>query len=51
MNIILVVTQAFGPHGKGDHISDPVLISEILAGEYSGHVVRIRAPAASSQEH
>jgi hypothetical protein len=51
MQIILVVTQAFGPHAKGDHIADPVLISETLASEYSGHVVRIQVPITTAQEH
>ncbi len=48
MNVILVVTRAFGPHAKGDHLSDPATVAETLAGEYSGHVVRVLAPSANA---
>jgi hypothetical protein len=46
MNIQLVVVQAFGPHAKGDCITDPAQIQTILAGENARHVVRVTAPAA-----
>ena len=51
MNFVLVVTHAFGSHAKGDQITDPSLISQILASENSGYVVRIAAPAATKLEH
>jgi hypothetical protein len=46
MNIHLVVVQAFGPYGKGDHITDPTQIATILASAHAGHVVRV----ATAQE-
>ncbi len=46
MNIQLVVVQAFGPHAKGDCITDQAQIQTILAGENASHVVRVSTPAA-----
>ena len=37
---VLVVTNPFGGHEKGDRIKDPKQIEEILAGEHAHHVVR-----------
>jgi hypothetical protein len=46
MNIQLVVVQAFGPHAKGDCITDPAQIQTILAGGNAGRVVRVTLPTA-----
>ncbi len=43
MNIHLIVVQAFGPHAKGDRVTDPAEIASILAGEHAGHVIKILA--------
>ncbi len=48
MNIQLVVVRGFGPHAKGDCITDPAQIQTILAGENASHVVRIPAPAPAA---
>jgi len=49
MNIHLVVVQAFGPHAKGDHITDPTSITSILASPNAPKVVRIQAPSAAQE--
>ena len=52
MNIHLVVVQAFGPHDKGSHITDPVEVAAVLASDHAGHVVRVAAPDPTEpQEH
>ena len=50
MNFHLVVVQAFGPHAKGAHVTDPADISAILASEHSDHVVKVQDPAAVPAE-
>lgn len=42
MNYHLVVVRAFGSHAKGDAITDPDTIAEVLAGEQRASVVRVR---------
>ena len=42
MEFILVVVQAFGPHAVGDVVRDGAAITDILASEHAGHVVRVR---------
>ncbi len=44
MNIHLAVVRSFGPHAKGDRITDATDIAVILAGENSDKVVRLSAP-------
>lgn len=39
--LALVVTNPFGGHEKGDQITDPDQIKEILEGEHAHHVVRV----------
>ena len=46
MNIHLVVVQAFCPHAKGDHITDPTDVASVLASDHAGHVVRIETADA-----
>jgi hypothetical protein len=46
MNFHLIVVQGFGPHAKGDRVTDATEVATILAGENASHVVRIPAPAA-----
>lgn len=40
----LVVTNAFDGHQRGDVISDAEIVTEIMAGEHKGDVVRVEAP-------
>lgn len=42
----LVVVRAFGPHAKGDSVTDADAIATILAGENAADVVRV---ASSTQ--
>jgi hypothetical protein len=44
MNIHLVVVQGFGPHAKGDRITDPAEVAATLAGESADKVVRLSVP-------
>lgn len=39
----LVATQSFGPYVKGEDITDPQAIAEILAGENAANVVKTAA--------
>lgn len=39
--IALVVVHPFGDHQKGDHITDPALIAEILDSEHAASVVKV----------
>ncbi len=49
MTSTLVVVRPFGAHAKGDVVSDPAAVAQILAGENAHCVVRVVAsPAASS---
>ncbi len=48
MNIHLVVVRSFGPHAKGDRITDPTDIAAILAGENADKVVRLAMPDFST---
>jgi hypothetical protein len=48
MTVHLVVVRAFGPYAKGDLVTAPAEVAEILAGEHAGHVVRVRAPSSTS---
>jgi hypothetical protein len=49
MNIHLVVVQAFGPHAKGDPITDPATTASILASPNAPKVVRIQAPSTAQE--
>lgn len=46
MAIKLIVIESFAGYGKGDEITDPNMIRQILEGENSGHVVQAAAPEA-----
>lgn len=40
---VLVVVHPFNEYQKGDHITDPKLIAEILNGEHARSVVKTAA--------
>jgi hypothetical protein len=42
----LVVTEPFGVHRRGDTITDPAVIQEVLNGENRHKVVRVITTAA-----
>jgi len=44
---VLVVKNPFGGRDKGDRITDPVEIAEILAGEHAHHVLQSDHPEHS----
>lgn len=46
MEMKLLVVRAFGPHTKGDILSDSGDIAKIIAGQHAGDVVRVGAWAA-----
>ena len=48
MSVHLVVVRAFGPHARGDVISAPGAVAEILAGEHAGCVVRVRPMSSTT---
>ena len=48
MSKYLAVTTAFAGYARGDRITDPVKIAEILAGEQAAHVVAVQAPEPSA---
>ncbi len=41
MEFDLLVINPFGDHAKGDFITDPVTVAEILASEDSANVVKV----------
>jgi hypothetical protein len=41
MTIQLVVVRPFGKYTKGETITDAATITQIVAGEYKHHVVRV----------
>jgi hypothetical protein len=48
---VLVVTNPFGGHVRGDRITDPHEIEQILEGEHASHVIRANhADVQTSQE-
>jgi hypothetical protein len=40
MDFILTVREPFGGYNKGDEISDPAKVKEILSGENEHHVIK-----------
>ena len=51
MNTILVVVRPFGPHAKGDVITDAAAMAATLASENAACVVRVIAtPAPEPQK-
>lgn len=40
MATALVVREPFGEYGKGDTITDPAAVSEILASDNANHVIK-----------
>jgi hypothetical protein len=45
MQVHLVVMKPFAALNRGDIVTDPVRIAEILKGEHAPQVVRVTAPA------
>lgn len=45
MNIQLVVVRPFGNYARGDVVTDPVRIAQILNSDYAHAVVRVSLPA------
>lgn len=45
MNPTLVVVQPFGPHQRGDLITDADAVKATLAGENAARVVAVHPPA------
>ena len=45
MQVHLVVVKPFATVARGDIITDPVRIAEILKSEHAPHVVRVAIPA------
>ena len=41
MGVHLVVVRAFAAYAKGDTITDPTAMSQILASEFAVNVVRV----------
>jgi hypothetical protein len=41
MTVHLVVVRPFGKYTKGETITDAATVTQILAGEFKHHVVRI----------
>ena len=39
----LVVAHAFGDYERGEAITDPAEIAEVMAGEYARHVHKVTA--------
>ena len=44
MSLALIVTNAFGDFAKGDQITDPKAIADVLASDASANVVRANVP-------
>lgn len=40
---VLVVVHPFGDYQRGDRITDPAKIEEVLAGENAGHCNKVAA--------
>lgn len=40
---VLVVVQPFGDYQRGDRITDPAKIAEVLAGENASHCNKVAA--------
>lgn len=47
MAIALIVVHPFGPHQKGDKITDSGQIAEIRVGENAPKVIAVQVPDAS----
>ncbi len=45
MDIRLVVVRPFGPHSKGDMVTDATETQKILASEHAADVVRVGLPS------
>jgi hypothetical protein len=45
---VLVVTNPFRGHQKGQVITDPALVSEILSGAYAHNVIKSDHPGTSA---
>lgn len=49
MPVKLIAIEPFAGHNKGDEITDPAIIRQILDGENPGHVVQVSAPSAHEE--
>jgi len=47
MDFHLTVSEPFGGYAKGDEITDPAKVAEILSGENEHHVIKRAAPPAT----
>lgn len=45
----LIVISDFLDHVRGDEITEPALIAQLLASEWSGSVMKVAAPAPSAE--
>ena len=50
MNTVLVVVRPFGPHAKGDVITDAATIAAVQAGQNAHCVVRVFSNAAPAPQ-
>jgi hypothetical protein len=46
MSQILTVTNAFSDYRRGDQITEPKAVKEILASDFASNVVKVEAPDA-----
>jgi hypothetical protein len=46
MDVKLVVVRPFGSRARGDVVTDPTQVVQILSTENANHVVRVSVPAA-----
>lgn len=44
MAIVLTVSNPFGSYRRGDRITDPAAVKEILASEHAADVVKVSQP-------
>ncbi len=50
MTRVLVVTNPFGGRNRGDRITDPKEIAQVLTGEHAHHVVQADHPSETVEE-
>ncbi|MBV8401133.1 MAG: hypothetical protein JOZ17_20725 [Acetobacteraceae bacterium] len=48
MDLHLIVVRPFGGLARGDTVTDPKRISDILNSEHASHVVRVGTPEATA---
>ena len=50
-NLHLYVRTPFHDYAKGDRITDPTIVAELLAGETSSHVMKVQASLHDAPIH